>query len=341
MHNTLRILIIDDNPSLVTIFSKMLQIKGYSVSTTATLQNGLYVLREPYDIVFVDSPIDNYNEDEIFHILKDNHILHKTKVFLFSPLEIDQMKLEVWKKDGLYLYIKKPAKRDLIIKELSSIRSKLDSVNSPQTISESTPQTISESTPQTISESTQLMLETKLIQQEILAAKAQLEFLSAQDQIQSKFEENLKTTIVVPSNTNIQSQDIQLSEEHSSKKIDIQDTSLSKISNTISVLYSLKSRFDKYVKVTPSQIIQDTPTNDQNIQNNIKSEIAEILSEISTLKNQIQFLDETDEIKTANKTIDGKEIKKKIIETKKKTLKTTAKKKIAKKNIKNKKLKKF
>ena len=58
----MKILIIDDNPNLVHVFAKMLQIKGFSAVGEITLKTGLQHLEnESYDVVFVDASLGDYN----------------------------------------------------------------------------------------------------------------------------------------------------------------------------------------------------------------------------------------------------------------------------------------
>ncbi len=92
IQNTLRILIIDDNLSLVNIFAKMLEMKGFFVTTETILKNGLRRLKnELYHIVFVDAPIGNYDRNQILTMLNANKILQKTSVILFSSVDIDEI----------------------------------------------------------------------------------------------------------------------------------------------------------------------------------------------------------------------------------------------------------
>ena len=118
----LRILIIDDNSSLLKVFAKMLRIKGFFVSTENTLKNGLKRLEhESYHVVFVDVPIDGYDENQVLSMLKNSHTLEYSSVILFSSLDIGTLELEKWKKLGLHSYIKKPVKRKVILDTINTI----------------------------------------------------------------------------------------------------------------------------------------------------------------------------------------------------------------------------
>ena len=132
----MKILIIDDNPYLLRVFTKMLQINNFSVTAETKLQSGLQHLEnELYHAVFVDAPLGNYDEEQLLTLFRKNQIFQKTAVFLFSGIDFKQTELDKWKKHGLYSYLKKPVKRNVIIKKLNDLPLKM--IPMIQTISES------------------------------------------------------------------------------------------------------------------------------------------------------------------------------------------------------------
>ena len=59
----MRILIIDDDPSLVNTFAKILKIKGFSVTAETTFKKGLrHLEKNQFHAAFVDAPLDGYDE---------------------------------------------------------------------------------------------------------------------------------------------------------------------------------------------------------------------------------------------------------------------------------------
>ena len=119
---TKRILIIDDNPSLVNIFAKMLRSQGFLVTTTPSLKNGLHkISTNTFDGVFVDVPISNYGEDEVLTLFNENDIFTKSNIILLSSVDIT--KLSKWKDYGLYSYIKKPVRRSMLLSILDHLPS--------------------------------------------------------------------------------------------------------------------------------------------------------------------------------------------------------------------------
>ena len=138
MSNTenIKILIIDGNPTLLNMFAKLLELKGFFVTPEITFKAGLrHLENESYDVLFVDFPLDDYTEKQILTLLKENHVFQKTNIFLFSSIDFDSVTLDEWKKEGLHSYLKKPVKRSTIINALDDIRTKTFSTS--QTLSES------------------------------------------------------------------------------------------------------------------------------------------------------------------------------------------------------------
>ncbi len=135
MSNTLqniRILIIDDNPNLLSVFEKMLRIKGFSVTAETTIEAGFrHLENELYHIVFVDAPLDDHDRKQIFTLLQENQIFQKTSLILSSAIDLGTLELDKWQKHGLYSYLKKPVKRSTIMEILDTLSIKIN-FNIPQ-----------------------------------------------------------------------------------------------------------------------------------------------------------------------------------------------------------------
>ena len=117
--DSLRILIIDDKPSFVRIFAKRLQLKGFFVVYENTFQDGLKRLKfEKFHAVFVDIPFEDVSESQVLDIFQKSNLFTKTSVFLFSSIDLSSDELSRWTTSGLFSYLKKPVKFDVIIKKL-------------------------------------------------------------------------------------------------------------------------------------------------------------------------------------------------------------------------------
>ena len=140
-----KILIIDDNIGFANVFAKFLKLKGFYVAVENSFKTGLQTLKnQKHDVLFLDVPLEDYDEKQLFQSLQTNDIFKKTYVVLFSSVDFDSIVLDQWKKSGLYYYIKKPASRTVITDALNLIRKKISSsdINSSSVTYE---ETISES----------------------------------------------------------------------------------------------------------------------------------------------------------------------------------------------------
>ena len=119
----MKILVIDDKPSFGRIFVKRLKLKGFFVDYATTLRDGLQRFEtEKFHVVFIDTPFDMISEPQVLEMLQKNDIFNKTSVFLFSSVDISQTDLNEWKTSGLFSYLKKPVKFNVIIKELENVK---------------------------------------------------------------------------------------------------------------------------------------------------------------------------------------------------------------------------
>ena len=151
----MKILLINANTTLVNAFAKFLRIKGFFVITESSLKAGLRRLKKEHcDVVFVDAPLEDYNETQLLFHFQENNIFQKTNVLLFSYLDFDNLELSKWKNHGLYSYLKKPVKRSVILKTLDDLHFKINSDNS-QNLSESKPKD-EEATPEQLARLKQL-----------------------------------------------------------------------------------------------------------------------------------------------------------------------------------------
>ena len=111
----------------------ILRFTGFFVATETTLKAGLQHLEnELYHVVFVDAPLDNYDETQILTMFQENHLFQKIFVFLFSSVNFDNIELDKWKKHGLYSYLKKPVKRSVMIHALDDVYMKINFTNSQE-----------------------------------------------------------------------------------------------------------------------------------------------------------------------------------------------------------------
>ena len=286
----MRILLIGDNPTLVNAFTKFLRIKGFFVTTESSLKASLRRLKkELYDVVFVDAPLEDYDEVQILLHLKENKIFQKTNVLLFSYLDFDSAELNKWKNHGLYSYLKKPVKRNVIIKTLDDLRFKTNSES--QFISEFEPKE-EEATPEQLDKLKQLEkqiqeLESQPKSTQKLVVQSELNEKKATPEQLDKLKQLGKQ---IQKLENIRYHPMHDEKDPTPKNLSYikQDSfeSISDFQKIIHDLSSLSSSFDS--------VRSDFTTNIKTAQDIeiIKNEMIKTSSEISKLKKEIEYVEE-------------------------------------------------
>jgi len=255
----MRILIIDDNPALLNVLGKLLEIKGFFVTAETTFKSGLrHFEKKSYHVVFIDVPLEHYTEKQILTSLKKHHVFQKTNVLLFSSVDFNNITLDEWKKEGLYSYLKKPVKRSTIIKILDDIRTKISSEHS--------------------------QISSELLTESEEATDEQLEKLN---QLQKQIEE-LEN---ISHQHAFSQKDSQLEKSTGSVPEPIVNTS--NLKNIINNLKSLQSTFES------AEQSMEKPSVEADIRQDeiIKKKLEQTLFEFSKLKNEIQLLNEIDDSK--------------------------------------------
>lgn len=116
------ILIIDDNPQITLLLSKILINKGHDVVSSNFFEEGLEKIGSGnFDVVIVDAPMPGYEKLNVIKELERKEILRSQKVILFTGLGISSSVVMELKMKGLYSYLKKPSDVEKLIKELSSV----------------------------------------------------------------------------------------------------------------------------------------------------------------------------------------------------------------------------
>ena len=258
----MRILIIDDNPALLNVFGKLLEIKGFFVTAETTFKSGLrHLEKKTYHVFFIDIPLEHYTEKQILTSLKKHHVFQKTNVLLFSSIDFNNIELDEWKKEGLYSYLKKPVKRNTIIKILDDVRTKTSSE-----YSQISPEPIAEPEEVTVEQLEKLNQLQKQIQ-ELENISHQHAFSQKDSQLEKPIDAVLKPII---------------------------DTS--NLKNIINNLKSLQYTFES----TEQSMEKSSVETDVQQDKIIKKKLKQTLFEFSKLKNEIQLLDEIDDSQLKN-----------------------------------------
>ena len=286
----MQILIIDDNPSLVNIFKKILEMKGFSVTSENTLKKGLQRLQKnQFQVAYVDAPLDGHDEQQILTLLFENKIFSKTFVFLFSSVEFDSSELLRWKNNGLYSYLKKPIERSKIIKELEVLRSSFK-INSSSELSDAASDEQEEPTTEQFEKLT--LLEKQIRELETISSSDEQESLSTDSagSLPSELsdaasdEQEEPTPEQFEKLTLLEKQIRELETTRTIKPKSIPGKLL--LQNVIdglrsSTIHSISTKLHKHNASSP-----------KNIKETIQREIQKTISDLSILKNEIRLLDD-------------------------------------------------
>ena len=120
----MNLLLLDDNPQITLLLSKILINNGHSVTTSNSFDEGLELFKKGnFDAIIIDAPMPGYEQLNTISTLEREGILQSQKVILFTGLELSNPTIAELKTKGLYSYLKKPLEVEKLILELTSIPS--------------------------------------------------------------------------------------------------------------------------------------------------------------------------------------------------------------------------
>jgi len=115
---------IDDNPQITLLLSKILINEGHDVTSSNIFDDGLEKLKKgDFDVIIIDAPMPGHEKLDVINELEKMGVLQSQKVILFTGLDIPSSDILELKTKGLYSYLKKPLEVTKLIQELSSIPS--------------------------------------------------------------------------------------------------------------------------------------------------------------------------------------------------------------------------
>lgn len=119
----MKILIVDDNPDITSLFSDILDSEGHTAKFVNDAKEGLNIIRnEDFSICFLDIAMPELSGTEILKILDKENLLKLKKIVLFTATPISVSEIESWKNKGLFGLIKKPARLVKILEVLESVK---------------------------------------------------------------------------------------------------------------------------------------------------------------------------------------------------------------------------
>jgi CheY-like chemotaxis protein len=119
----MKILIVDDNPDITSLFSDILNSEGHTAKFVNDAKEGLDLIRnEDFSIIFLDVAMPNMSGMDVLTKLDEDGILNSKKIVLFTATPIPNSDLEFWKNKGLFGLIKKPVRLVEILEILESAK---------------------------------------------------------------------------------------------------------------------------------------------------------------------------------------------------------------------------
>ena len=119
----MKILIVDDNPDITSLFSDILDSEGHTAKFVNNPQEGLDLIRqEDFSIIFLDIAMPELSGTDILEKLDKEGLLKTKKIALFTATPMPTTELESWKNKGLFGIINKPARLVQILEMLESVK---------------------------------------------------------------------------------------------------------------------------------------------------------------------------------------------------------------------------
>ena len=133
----MNLLILDDNPQITLLLSKILENKGHQVTTSNHFDDAITKTeKENFDVLIVDAPLPGFEKFNVIDQLEKIGLLSSKKIILFTGLEISNSTILELKTRGLYSCLKKPLEAEKLIQELSTVPSTENSELSQKLVSE-------------------------------------------------------------------------------------------------------------------------------------------------------------------------------------------------------------
>ena len=117
----MKILVIDDNENLSTMFSRLMEAEGHECIVSNDGINGLTLIeQEKFDAIILDLNMPDFTGFDVIDALEKKGNLKKHKIVVLTATDLSLEKMEELKKRGIHACLKKPAKMDLLCEVLES-----------------------------------------------------------------------------------------------------------------------------------------------------------------------------------------------------------------------------
>ncbi|HEY8110774.1 MAG TPA: response regulator [Candidatus Nitrosotenuis sp.] len=120
----MKILLIDDNQDITTMFSKYFKLKGHDIHVSNGGQNGLQMIENGlFDVILLDLAMPDFSgRDIIDHLHKNNKVGHKIIISLTASSVSDDDKTYLIER-GVHSVLRKPIDPDELLNYLMRVKS--------------------------------------------------------------------------------------------------------------------------------------------------------------------------------------------------------------------------
>ncbi len=105
-----KVLVIDDNEDITSMFSKFFNSSGYETVVTTDPMEGLrHIQQEQYDVVLLDISMPVISGFNIIQILATDETLKDQNIFIFSGTDLHESQIkDLLRREGVNGFFKKP-----------------------------------------------------------------------------------------------------------------------------------------------------------------------------------------------------------------------------------------
>jgi CheY-like chemotaxis protein len=118
MSETIRILVVDDNPAMADTLADILEVKGFTVHVAASGADALQILKEaPVDILLTDVKMPGMNGLELY---RETRKLYQRLITIFMTAYSADELIQQGMAEGVKTILDKPLDMDFLVRLLSA-----------------------------------------------------------------------------------------------------------------------------------------------------------------------------------------------------------------------------
>lgn len=121
----MKILVVDDNESIVNMLKKFLTIKGHDCTTSTNGRNALDIMtREKFNVIILDLAMPEFSGNDIIDELEKSGKIKDQNIIVLTASSITLEQSNYLQKQGVRSCLKKPVTPDVLLEVISSVNKK-------------------------------------------------------------------------------------------------------------------------------------------------------------------------------------------------------------------------